>query len=239
MNNIGKHIRSIRSYKHMTQEELAEKLFVTRQTVSNYETGKSQPDIETLLSIATALDTDINALIYGVPLTKDQKHANKWLMFSGILLLVLGTLYFLLDHWIDGINILDRNIYMQVFWHIFRPPLFFILGWFLFHVAGTLCKATPISFKYLLYIRITIYVLTAVLFLIPLPFILWLCEVIHQSIISNSISMRFPAIPIYSQLLTAISKMIYHYPYGFSLLGGICWLFGIPHLLKKRKNAHT
>ena len=223
----------------MTQEELAEKLFVTRQTVSNYETGKSQPDIDTLLSIATALDTDINTLIYGVPLTKDQRNSNKWLMVSGILLLVLSILYFLLDHWIDGINILERNIYMQVFWHIFRPPLFFILGWFLFHVAGTLCKATPISFKYLPHIRIGIYVLIAALFLIPLPFVLWLCEVIHQSIISNSVSMSFPAIPVYSQLLNAISKMVYHYPYGFSLLGGICWLFGIPHLLQKRKNAHT
>ena len=42
MRDIGKNMRSARIRKKMTQDELAEKLFVTRQTVSNYETGVSQ-----------------------------------------------------------------------------------------------------------------------------------------------------------------------------------------------------
>lgn len=41
MANVGKNIRRLRTQKHMTQDELAEKLFVSRQTVSNYETGDS------------------------------------------------------------------------------------------------------------------------------------------------------------------------------------------------------
>jgi len=41
MRDIGKNIRDLRSKRNMTQDELAEKLFVTRQTVSNYETGVS------------------------------------------------------------------------------------------------------------------------------------------------------------------------------------------------------
>lgn len=41
MANVGKNIRRLRTQKHMTQDELAEKLFVSRQTVSNYETGVS------------------------------------------------------------------------------------------------------------------------------------------------------------------------------------------------------
>ena len=41
MANIGKNIRRLRNSKHMTQDDLAEKLFVSRQTVSNYETGGS------------------------------------------------------------------------------------------------------------------------------------------------------------------------------------------------------
>ena len=233
MNNIGKHIRNIRTAKQMTQEELAEKLFVTRQTVSNYETGKSQPDIDTLILIATALDTDVNTLIYGIPISKDQKYVKKWLMISGITLLVLGILYLLLDHRIDDIDTFDRMHYQLVFWHILRPPLFFILGWFLFHIAGTLCKASPLSFRFLPHTRIALYVLMAVLYLIPLPFTVWLCEVIYQSTISDSVSMHFSYIPVYSELLTAISNMIYYYPYCFSLLGGICWLCGIPHQLRK------
>ena len=42
MRDIGKNIKQLREGKGMTQEALAERLFVTRQTVSNYETGVSQ-----------------------------------------------------------------------------------------------------------------------------------------------------------------------------------------------------
>lgn len=41
MTNIGKNIRILRTEKKMTQDELAEKLFVSHQTVSNYERGGS------------------------------------------------------------------------------------------------------------------------------------------------------------------------------------------------------
>lgn len=49
MRDIGKNIRQLRIQKNMTQDELAQKLFVTRQTVRNYETGKSKPDVIYLL----------------------------------------------------------------------------------------------------------------------------------------------------------------------------------------------
>lgn len=39
---VGKHIRALRTERGMTQEDLAEKLYVTRQTVSNWENGVSQ-----------------------------------------------------------------------------------------------------------------------------------------------------------------------------------------------------
>ena len=42
MRDIGKNIRDLRQQKHLTQEELAEQLFVTRQTVSNYENGRTR-----------------------------------------------------------------------------------------------------------------------------------------------------------------------------------------------------
>lgn len=41
MADVGKNIRHLRIQKHMTQDELAERLFVSRQTVSHYETGDS------------------------------------------------------------------------------------------------------------------------------------------------------------------------------------------------------
>ena len=47
MADVGKNIRKFRTKRHMTQDDLAERLFVSRQTVSNYETGKSNPDLDT------------------------------------------------------------------------------------------------------------------------------------------------------------------------------------------------
>ena len=73
MRDIGKNIRDLRSKRNMTQDELAEKLFVTRQTVSNYETGKSQPDIDTIVRLAEALQADPNTLIYGIPTPPERK----------------------------------------------------------------------------------------------------------------------------------------------------------------------
>ncbi|MBQ2650775.1 MAG: helix-turn-helix transcriptional regulator [Clostridia bacterium] len=42
MRDVGKNIRDLRQQKGLTQEELAGLLYVTRQTVSNYENGISQ-----------------------------------------------------------------------------------------------------------------------------------------------------------------------------------------------------
>ena len=65
MSRIGKNIKKARSEKGYTQEQLAQKLSVTRNTISNYETGHSNPDIEMLQMLAEALETDPNTLIYG------------------------------------------------------------------------------------------------------------------------------------------------------------------------------
>ena len=66
MRDIGKNIKALRTAKGMTQEDLAA-LFVTRQTVSNYENGRSRPDLDMLLNIAQVLDTDATAILYGPP----------------------------------------------------------------------------------------------------------------------------------------------------------------------------
>ena len=62
---VGKNIKKHRTELNMTQEELAEKISVTRQAVSNWETEKTQPDIETLERISEVLGVTIEELIYG------------------------------------------------------------------------------------------------------------------------------------------------------------------------------
>ena len=65
MSKVGKNIRKQRVQQGMSQEALAEKLHVSRQTISNYETGKSYPDIDMLVNIAEVLQVEIQVLIYG------------------------------------------------------------------------------------------------------------------------------------------------------------------------------
>lgn len=65
MAEVGKHIKKIRKEKNLTQDELAERLHCTRQTISNYETGKSEPGIEVLIELAGVLGVEISDLIYG------------------------------------------------------------------------------------------------------------------------------------------------------------------------------
>ena len=57
--SIAKHIRSLRKRAGLTQEELAQRLYVTRQTVSLWELGKTRPDVETLQAIADCLGVDL------------------------------------------------------------------------------------------------------------------------------------------------------------------------------------
>jgi len=65
MNIVRNSIKKLHEERGMTQDELAEKLNVTRQAVSNWETGKTQPDIETLTRLAEIFDVSVERIIYG------------------------------------------------------------------------------------------------------------------------------------------------------------------------------
>lgn len=62
---VGRNIKKYREEKKLTQDDLAQKLSVTRQAVSNWECGKTEPDIETLHKISEALEVTVEELIYG------------------------------------------------------------------------------------------------------------------------------------------------------------------------------
>lgn len=61
----GAVIRKLRESKRMTQEELAEKIFVSGKTVSKWETGQGFPDISLLEPLARALDISVIELLSG------------------------------------------------------------------------------------------------------------------------------------------------------------------------------
>ena len=65
MNAVAKNLKTIRTQKGYTQNDVAQALHVTRQTVSSWETGRNEPDIGTLTTLADFLQTDVAVLIYG------------------------------------------------------------------------------------------------------------------------------------------------------------------------------
>ncbi|MEE1255446.1 MAG: helix-turn-helix transcriptional regulator [Lachnospiraceae bacterium] len=62
---IGKQIRKHRQDLKLSQDELAEKIFVTRQTISNWENDKNYPDIKSLLLLSSLFDISLDILVKG------------------------------------------------------------------------------------------------------------------------------------------------------------------------------
>ena len=58
-----KRLKELRIEKGLTQNALAEKLNVTQQTYSDYETGKTNPNVETLIMLADILECSIDYLV--------------------------------------------------------------------------------------------------------------------------------------------------------------------------------
>lgn len=68
-------LKTMRKAKGYTQEELAIKLNVVRQTVSKWEKGLSVPDADVLCKIADVLDTDVSTLLGAAIIAETDKNA--------------------------------------------------------------------------------------------------------------------------------------------------------------------
>ncbi len=60
---LNENIKTVRKSKGLSQQELAVKLNVVRQTISKWESGLSVPDSDMLISISEALETPVSTLI--------------------------------------------------------------------------------------------------------------------------------------------------------------------------------
>ena len=96
---LGGQIKRHRTRLGLSQEELAEKIFVTRQSVSNWETGKTYPDLQSLLRLSDLFGLSLDELIKGdIETMKEEinrleiQKMNRW---GGILALLMLTLMLL------------------------------------------------------------------------------------------------------------------------------------------------
>ena len=97
MMELNKQIKKYRTMMSLSQEELAEKVYVTRQTISNWETGKSYPDIHSLLLLSSLFNVSLDQLIKGdLEMMREtvSKKETKEFNFYGVIfsVLLLGTI---------------------------------------------------------------------------------------------------------------------------------------------------
>ena len=68
---FSENLKTLRKQKGMTQEELASRLHVVRQTVSKWEQGRSVPDADLLVRLAEVLETTV-AVLLGSPVEEPE-----------------------------------------------------------------------------------------------------------------------------------------------------------------------
>ena len=89
---LGNQIKKYRNELSLSQDALAEKVYVSRQTISNWENGKSYPDVNSLVLLSEVFQTSIDRLIRGdVEVMKKQVRSEDTREFKR-----LNTLYFIL-----------------------------------------------------------------------------------------------------------------------------------------------
>lgn len=74
---VYKNLKDCRTAAGLTQEQAAEKLCVTRQTISSYERGRTQADLDTLHRLAEIYGVTVERLLYGEESGKKTHHLEK------------------------------------------------------------------------------------------------------------------------------------------------------------------
>lgn len=103
--NIGEKIKRIRKMAGMTQEELAEKMNVSRQTISKWEKENSSPDLESAIALCELFEISLDDLMKGGQSVKEEKislqdmikinrrnQKQTILLISGLFFLMIGAL---------------------------------------------------------------------------------------------------------------------------------------------------
>ena len=144
MRDIGKNIRELRLRAGFSQDELAERLFVTRQTVSNYENGRTRPDVEQILHLAEIFGADANAVLYGPPVPESRRRAVSRAVVGGGMTAMLWTGFLLLRRWVTALVTYNYQILPGVILSVcWKPLMWGVTGWTLLQLLSLVISIKP------------------------------------------------------------------------------------------------
>jgi transcriptional regulator with XRE-family HTH domain len=241
MANVGKNIRRLRTGQGLTQDDLAARLHVTRQTVSNYETGKSNPDVEMLISIAAVFETDVNALIYGPPVPPDRRKQRRSILLLALLTAILTAAAAWFSSWSQGLMAQRYDLTMGCVLAIFVRPLCALLWGLLAAALGRTFGARLPKERWRGKIFRLLLALSGVYLAVMLP---TLVQLVRGHILASRMwktggdfSVEFSFLPIWDTLAENLARFAWNHGGIFLLL----WVFlgaGIGFSAKKRATAN-
>lgn len=237
MNEIGKNIRFLRMQRELSQDQLAESLHVTRQTVSNYETGRSRPDVEMLTTLAAALDADVKEILYAPADREAHVRRLRRLVASAVVAALLGILETAGLAW--GRQLMQKSYIPSVSYLVvyFVHPLFYLLlGWTLARGCLVLLRADHLDRRWAVRGRWGLLAIMAVWLVVMAPFFLYLASASFQMLYAfyshQSLSQGSGFSP------NVIQLFVYRHPkaiaWGYLLWGCFLRLLGLPSLRSLR-----
>lgn len=135
MQAICKNLKRLRKAKGLTQEELAARLHVTRQAVSNWERGTNLPDLALLSELAQALEADVTELLYGPqPKAGELSPAEKRrrIVTAAVLWGVCAVLFLMVFGWKDEVHAAyvraRHTVFTTIYGCLLRPMAYLCLG---------------------------------------------------------------------------------------------------------------
>lgn len=98
--DLGNRIKNEREKLNLSQDDLAQKMDISRQAISKWETGKSYPDIETILKLSDLFNLSLDELVKGDKtfqenLIKEARSKISGLVILGYVLVSLGVIVLL------------------------------------------------------------------------------------------------------------------------------------------------
>ena len=220
MRDIGKNIKQLRIKANMTQEEMAEQLFVTRQTISNYENGKSRPDVEMIVSIGDLLGVDANTVIYGIPSDTGRRlKCRRVLILTGVVI-VFG---FFLGYFNELALMYRNHSYVSTPSILVRllgmPFLWILLGWLFTDTLSLFVEIKKYANPYAVYLKRYIWVtLLTVAFMLIIEVAMQLTGDI-LILTRDSYSLSFPYIPLISDFRRFVCINTSKYPMLYAIFG--------------------
>ena len=118
---LGKQIKKYRQEVELSQEELAERVYVSRQTISNWENDKSYPDVNSLVLLGEIFHVSLDKLIKGdIDRMKEEikkeevTKLNRYGTIYTVLFVVMVVSVVPLVHWLGNLGFIPWGILFAV-----------------------------------------------------------------------------------------------------------------------------